>query len=229
MKFSNPRQMTAIALCWAGILFGYDYHKNPRTPREYWREFVSGHAEPTLQAAYSQPHLTLTMNHLCCSGCLSDVRTALEPLHWLGKATVREAIASQESADLSADSVASNANRLEVDITDISQADFVALDRALRDEGLVAERMDLSGIPHFQLEAEVKHLCCTVCSTSLLHIADLLRAYHQSWVKDVTVKKNDRKIVASVRYNTVVDVMGFVAGLNALGFAPSAIRVVFEI
>src|SRR5580692_2786587 len=84
MHFASPKQLVALALVWAALLVGYDHHRNPKPLHGYWMEFLGGSSRPGAGTPSDRPHLRLSMPHLCCSGCLSDVRTALEPLRGLG-------------------------------------------------------------------------------------------------------------------------------------------------
>src|SRR5271165_4154762 len=163
MHFASTRQLIAIAVTWALLLLAYDQHKSPRPFSAYWKEFLGGSTRPEASAATDRPHLKVSMPHLCCTGCLSDVRTAIEPLHWLGTPQVAAEPPSIEHVEeVSKDPTYTN--QLDVDITDLGAADFVAFDQALRSAGLAADKIEVSGLGHFRLEVELPHMCCGVCS-----------------------------------------------------------------
>jgi hypothetical protein len=226
MHFASSRQLIAIALVWAALLVGYEQHTIPRSLRAYWVEFIGGSTRPVASAASDRPHLKLSMPHLCCSGCLDDLRAALLPLHWLGTPQVVATPPSIEQANASPQDTA-YANQLDLDITDLASLDFLALDRALRDAGLSAEKIEVSGIGHFGLLVELPHLCCTVCSTAAdAQLERLLKLVEQGrWLDSMTVNKVKKTVTVYARLNAVVDVVDLTTALARAGFYPRSIRV----
>jgi hypothetical protein len=224
MRFSTVRQIVLLTLAWAAVLFIVDYVKNPRPMAQLFDARL-------VAPVASRPHLSLWMNHLCCSGCLDDVREALASIPGLGPADVARTTdlpARDEVNDTTANEMG-YANRVEVDVTDLRVLDFVTLDHALEKTGLVAEQVELSGVPHFRLEAELHHVCCRACSKALesgFEVAKSLRATGRfNWLDSITVNKERRTVVAHARFNKAADVEELIGALHRLGFAPTALRV----
>jgi hypothetical protein len=230
VKFSNAKQIIGILVGWALALLVIDEIKDPRPLTQILGK------PPTIDPATNlrNPHLTLFMNHLCCTGCLGDVREALAKLPWLGKVDIPDEgnLLPQEKASAQpvAETLSAYGNRLEVDVKDVAGIDFVALEKALREVGLIAERIDFGGVRHFRLEAELNHVCCELCSKAAqqgLEIAQALRANGANikWLDSVQVIKEKKKIVAHARYDAVVDIVDFMTVLGHIGYAPSALTV----
>jgi hypothetical protein len=225
MRFATFRQIVVLALGWVVVLFVVDYVKNPRP---LLRGFD---ARMGTSLGASRPHLTLWMNHLCCSGCRDDVREALKTIPGLGAADVARPTDLPDVEKMAAGTVSepSYSNRIEVDVTDVGAVDFVALDRALEKTGLVAEQVELSGVPHFRLEAQVNHICCRACSKALESGFDIAKSLRASgrfrWIDSISVSKERRRVVAHARYNATADVEELMGALHHLGFAPSAVRI----
>jgi hypothetical protein len=227
MTFSNPKQIIALMLAWTLALFAIDYVKNPQSIR-----LGFGAKAPAAASNITKPTVRIWMNHLCCSGCLGDVRKALGTVHGLGAVTVLEEVEAREQADTDpkpAGAVPSYANKVDVTVDDIALVDFMAIDRALRDEGLTAEHMEFGGVSHFRLEAELKHICCGLCTTGIdqgMQIAKSLRGTGQfAWLDSVSVNKTEHRLVAYARFDKTVDVLELIVALNHLGFAPSSLNV----
>ena len=234
MKFtlSNPRQIVAMTLVWAATLFAIDYIKYPRPFALFFgmkREGFANAVRPT------NPTITLSVNHLCCSGCLDDLRAALQPFTWadkveLDKDTLARGATSQGEQ---APNDFSNRVRIEIKAENLARVDFVALDRAVRDAGLVAEHIQFGGIPNMRLEAHIPHLCCNMCKVAVaegVQIARQLRSRSDlKWLDSINVDRPLKTVTAYTRYDSVVDVGEFIADLNHLGFAPATLTVSPEI
>ena len=226
MHFAKARQLIAIAIVWAVLPRAYDQHKNPRPLSTYWAEFRGSHTRPTVISAGDTPRVRLAMPHLCCTGCLNDVRAALKPLTWLGPGRV--VVPPPEIENVSATPAdASNANQVDLDLLDLTKTDFVALDPLLRDAGLAAERIEVSGIGHFRLEVELPHLCCTLCSRAAdEQLERLLRKETEGrWLDSMTLNHVKKTLVIYARLNAVVDVVELTTALAHAGFAARSIRV----
>jgi hypothetical protein len=227
MRFSTVRQIVLLTLAWAAALFIVDYVKNPRPMAQlFGAHFVAPVA--------SRPHLSLWMNHLCCSGCLVDVQEALGGIPGLGLADVARPtdLPNREKVDDAIANETGYANRIEVDVTDLKVLDFVTLNHALEKTGLVAEQVELSGVPHFRLEAELQHVCCGACSRALESGFDVVKSLRATgrftWLDSATVNKERRTIVAHARYNKAADIQELIAAIHHLGFAPIALRVLVD-
>ena len=228
MRFSNPKQIIGLTIVWAVVLFAADYVMNPRPVAQLFGGRLGGAAH------VSRPHLSIWMNHLCCSGCLDDVQQVLAGLSGLGTAELAQAgeLPSRESVDPSATTESSTANRLEIDVTDIRLVEFVALDRALENTGLAVERVEFGGVQHFRIEAELKHLCCQTCVRGLelgLNIAKSLRATGRfGWIDSITTNKERHSLTAHARYDKTVDVEELIGALHHIGFAPASVRILVD-
>jgi hypothetical protein len=65
-----------------GGAFRYRIHQTPAALSELFgmkQERFGDAVRPT------NPTITMLVNHLCCSGCLDDMRAALQPLTWVDK------------------------------------------------------------------------------------------------------------------------------------------------
>ena len=178
-----------------------------------------------------KPVIKLWMNHLCCTGCLSDVTKALEKVPSV-KVKQKE-LASQESADMESGREAEGLrHEVELEVTDLKTVDFMAIDRALRDAGLVADRMELSGPRHFRLNAELHHMCCGLCATGVregLEITKGLKSQgHFKWLDSFVVDKPKKLVVAHARYDAVADVSELINALNHIGFQPTSLFAVID-
>lgn len=230
MKFtlSNPRQIVTMTLVWATALFAVDYMKHPRPLSVLFGIKREGLGEA---ARLTNPTIILKVNHLCCSGCLDDLRAALQPLSWADKVELDKS-ALTRGADNQREPALndfSNRVRIEVKAEDIARMDFMALDRALRDAGFVAEHIEFSGIPHMRLEARVTHLCCNLCKVAVEEGVKIATqpgtGSDFKWIDNVKVDRPQKTVAAYTRYDSIVDVGEFIAALNHLGFAPATLTV----
>jgi copper chaperone CopZ len=226
MTFASTKTLVVMTVLWAIALFGIDYAKNPKAAEQL---FTSKHMGES--AKDGKPVIKLWMNHLCCTACLSDVTTALEKLPNI-KVKQKE-LTSQESADMeTAAKPKDYGNEVELEIADLKTIDFMAIDRALRDAGLTADRMELSGPRHFRLNAELHHICCGLCATGVregLEITKGLKSQgHFKWLDSFVVDKQKKLVVAHARYDATADVQELVLALNHIGFQPTSIFAVVD-
>jgi copper chaperone CopZ len=226
MTFASTKTLVVMTVLWAIALFGIDYAKNPKAAEQL---FTSKHMGES--AKDGKPVIKLWMNHLCCTACLSDVTTALEKLPNI-KVKQKE-LASQEAADMeTAAKPKDYGNEVELEIADLKTIDFMAIDRALRDAGLTADRMELSGPRHFRLNAELHHICCGLCATGVregLEITKGLKSQgHFKWLDSFVVDKQKKLVVAHARYDATADVQELVLALNHIGFQPTSIFAVVD-
>jgi hypothetical protein len=109
----------------------------------------------------------------------------------------------------------------------------MALDRALRDAGFVAARMELSGIPDMRLEAHVTHLCCNLCEVAIEKGVKVAiqpgAAGNFKWLDTINVDRPQKTVTAYPRSDSIVDVGQFIGALNHLGFAPATLMISREI
>jgi copper chaperone CopZ len=226
MTFASTKTLVVLTILWAVALFGIDYAKNPKAAEQLWSSKHMGES-----AKDGKPVIKLWMNHLCCTSCLSDVTKALEKV-----ASVKvksKDLPSQESADMeSATKAKDYGNEVELEITELRTIDFMAIDRALRDAGLVADRMELSGPRHFRLAAELHHLCCGLCATGVregLEITKGLKAQgHFKWLDSFVVDKPKKLVTAHARYDAVADVSELINALNHIGFQPTSLYAIVD-
>ncbi len=225
MNFATARQIIILVIVIAIGCYVFDYYKNPHL----WH-----HATTTSASAEKGARLTLWINHLCCSECLNDARQALAALPGIdaAKASGPKQLLTRAQADQSTASLPEYGNSLELVVGDPDKLDFVTLDKTLRDKGLVAGRMELSGIEHFRLAAKVDHLCCGMCDRSAHERIAFLKARGQGgqlkWLDSVSVDRDAKTIVAHARYlqaGRTVDVTELLGALNDIGYAPRSVRV----
>jgi hypothetical protein len=226
MKFATVKQIIVLTAITCIGLFGLDYYKNP----QLWHSRSASTASPGVR-------LTLWMNHLCCLGCLADVRQALAGVPGIdaANATGPKQLLTQADANVQGASLPDYGNTVELPISDLEKLDLVAVDRALRDKGFVAGRMEFSGVEHFRMEALLQHLCCGMCDRSIQDRIAFLKAKGSAgqlkWLDSVTVDHEKKTVAAHARFlepGKTVDVVEFLSGLNYLGYEPSSLRIIAE-
>ncbi len=226
MTFATTRTLVVMTILWAVALFGIDYAKNPKGAEQLFSSKGMG-----VSAKDGKPVIKLWMNHLCCTGCLSDVTKALEKIPNI-KVKPKD-LESQESADMEAtDKPKDYGNEVELEITDLKTIDFMSIDHALRDAGLTAERMELSGPRHFRLNAELKHVCCGLCATGVREGLEITRGLKSQgrfkWLDSFVVDKQKKLVTAHARYDAAADVEELIYALNHVGFQPTSIFAVVD-
>lgn len=225
MNFASRRLIISLVVLITAGCYAFDYYKNP----QLWHHRTAATAN-----ADKVGRLTLWINHLCCSDCLNDTRKALAALPGIDATNVSgpKQLLTRAQADQTTASLPTYGNSLELVVSDPDKLDFVALDKAIRDQGLVAGRMELSGIEHFRLAAQVEHLCCGMCERSAHERMAFLKARGQSgqlrWLDSVSVDRDAKTIVAHARYLEAgrnVDVAEFLGALNDIGYAPRSVHI----
>jgi hypothetical protein len=225
MKFASAKQAIFLIVVTCVGLYALDYYKNP----QLWH-----HESEATEASGKGARLVLWMNHLCCTGCLSDIRQALAgaPGVDLVNATAPQLL-TQEQANREGASLADYGNVVQLPITDLDKLDLVAIDRALRDKGFVAGRMELAGVEHFRLEAVLDHLCCGMCDRAVHERFAFLKSKglggQFKWLDSVNVDHEKKTVIAYARFlqpGKTVDIAEFLSGLNYLGYEPHSMRVV---
>ncbi len=224
MKFASVTQIIVLSVVTCAGLFALDYWKNP----QLWH-----HPQESATPAKGM-RLTLWMNYLSCTTCMDEVREALKTVPGIDGAAARTpaALPTKAQAEQIGNSQSEYGNTVELAITDLDKLDFAALDKALRDKGLVAGRMELGGIEHFRLEATVNHLCCGACTRALQERVAFLKAKAAGgqfrWLDSLGVDNDKKLITAYARYlepGKTVDVTDFIMGLNDIGYVPTSVRV----
>lgn len=226
MTFATTRTLVVMTILWAIALFGIDYAKNPKAAEQLFSSKSMG-----VSAKDGKPVIKLWMNHMCCTGCLSDVTKALEKIP--GIKVKQKELESQESADMEAANKPKDyGNEVELEITDLKTIDFMTIDHALRDAGLTADRMELSGPRHFRLNAELKHVCCGLCATGVREGLEITRGLksqgHFKWLDSFVVDKQKKLVTAHARYDAAADVNELIIALNHIGFQPTSVFAVVD-
>jgi len=225
MKFATATQIAVMVVVITAGCYAFDYVKNP----QLWH-----HAEVVPASAGKGAHLTLWINHLCCSSCLDEVRQALVPVPGIdvAHATGPKQLLTHDQADKSTASLPDYGNAVQIPVTDLEDLDLVAIDKALRDKGMVSARMELGGIEHFRLEAKVDHLCCGMCERAAHERIAFLKTRGQGgqlrWLDSVSVDRDGKTIVAYARFvqpGKTADLADFLGALNDSGFAARSVRV----
>jgi len=103
-----------------------------------------------------------------------------------GAALLRQKVAHLLSLDYPQD-------RMEIEIVRLNGVDFVALEAAVRRAGFAVAHVEVGGIPHYHLEADLPHFCCRVCSLAAERESVLARTLRGSgrfrWVESLSVQK----------------------------------------
>ncbi len=222
IRFATGTRVLAMAVAWLGVCMAIDFTFN----RHLW----SGVAETPPSAA----PLSLRINHLCCSGCLDDVNQALAELPWLKDASVSVRggkLLTQSQAD-TAGPAGDYSGWLDITVKDVEQIDFVALDKALRDEGFVASQIEFGGPRHFRFEAKVRHMCCGMCKDACERLPELARTRavgRLRWLDSVRAERAGSRVVFHARYqdpDARIDVAELLGAMDELGMPPSTLRVI---
>ena len=218
-RLATRTQIVGMSLAWLAGLLAIDYVKNPHL----WAA-AEAPARPPSAA------LSVWVNHLCCTGCLADVREALAELPWIAPAQIRarKRVVSREQAEATGPQ-SEYGGWVDVGVSDLEGVDFVAIDRALRARGMVASRMEFAGPRHYRLEAKVHHLCCGMCRDVGERIATLERARNGlRWVDSVTADRAAHTVTVHARYRSpeeAVDVAELLGAFDEAGLPPLSLRV----
>lgn len=219
------------------------------------------HADTTKPPSLTgQPLLHIKFTHFCCNGCYSSMFKAVQQFPWLSEPTIdkgeNQLLLSPQEAEQHG--IKHDENQLpdqsgsvtiKVDPKQIYQVDFVRLDRVLRDNGLRPEKIELAGIPHFNLAGEHVHLCCNNCVTAATTVfvvdknseeTKQLKLAPTSTEKpqNPSIANRDRdgfgNVVAEIDagpddkddpYKNAVNITAFINGMDKAGTVPSAIKV----
>jgi hypothetical protein len=217
-------QMIVMTVVWLAVLLVIDYTKNPHLRA----------ADPVATAATRTNGLALWINHLCCTGCMGDVRSALAGLPWVDPEQIRarEHVISREQADEHPTPQSDYGGWVDVGVTSVAAIDFVEIDRALREKGMVASRMEFSGPQHFRLEAKVHHLCCGMCRDATDRIPTLDRARMRlRWVDSVTSDRASQKVTVHARYQEAgapIDVADLLGALDEVGLPAMSLHILAD-
>lgn len=218
-RLATRTQIVVMSVGWLAVLLAIDYNKNPHL-------WAAGEAPARPPSAA----LSLWVNHLCCTGCLADVREALAGLPSIdpGQIRAREQVISREQAD-AAGPQSEYGGWVDVGVSDIDGLDFVAIDRALRVRGMVASRMEFAGPQHYRLEAKVHHLCCGMCREAGQRMTTLDRARTRlRWVDSVTADRAAHTVTVHARFQgpgEAVDVADLLGAFDEVGLPPLSLRV----
>lgn len=228
MKFANARQIIALTLLWTAMLYGADSIMHPRP----LAAILSRPPEESVGQS-SRPRVTLSLNHLCCTGCLSDLRAALARMPWAGTVRLaKENVPTRSEADAGREPPGGFANRVEIDITRLEGVDFMALESAVRRAGFAIQWIEVSGLSHYHLEADLPHFCCRVCSLAAAQQTAMVKTLRATgrfkWLDSISVLKPRKRLIAYARYGQSANVSEFEEAIERMGFAPSAIRLSIE-
>lgn len=180
------------------------------------------------------PRISLWLNHLCCSGCLSDLRSALVGFPWVAAVTLAEdGLPDRSAADAGAARPKAFNNRVDITLRRIDTVDFVTLESAVRRAGFAVERMEISGLHHYAVEADLPHFCCNLCSIAASEGTEMLKTLRATgrftWLDSVVVNKTKKRLTAYVRYDRNADITELGDALDHLGFAPASLRLSVEV
>jgi len=222
IRLATNAQILVLAVAWLAVCMGIDYKFN----RHLWAG--------TVEAPPASVPLSLRINHLCCTGCLDDVKKALQTLPWLKDAPikVREGnLRTQEQADV-AGPAGEYGGWIDISVKELSQIDFVAIDQALRAEGLVASQMQFGGLRHFRLEGRVRHMCCGMCKDACERLPELGKAKQSGrlrWLDSVSAERASGKVVVHARYQEPddrIDITELLGAMDEIGLPPFSLKVV---
>ena len=140
---------------------------------------------------------------------------------------------TQEEAEV-AGPAADYGGWLDIDVKDVNQIDFVAIDRALRDEGMVASQMQFGGVRHFRFEAQVRHLCCGMCKDACERMPELAKTRQSGrlkWLDSVVAERATGKVTIHARYlepDQRIDAAELMGAMDELGLPPFSLKIVMS-
>src|SRR6516225_9433346 len=176
MRFTlgKPVYVFTMTLVWAASLFAVDYGKHLQPLSVLFGMEREGFGDAARRA---NPTIILWVNHLCCSGCLDDLRAALRLLTWVDKVELDKDTLARRATNRRDQALNDFSNRVQIEVkaVNLAQVDFVALDRAVRNAGFFAEHIEFGGIPHARLDAYVPHLCCNLCKVAIVEGVKITR------------------------------------------------------
>jgi hypothetical protein len=222
-RLATPVQIVAMTVGWLAVLLAINYAKNT-------------HLRASERTAGRPPSaaLGLWINHLCCTGCLGDVRDALAAIPWVDIKQIhpREQVITREQAEVAAPQ-SDYGGWVDVGVTNIGAIDFVEIDRALREHGMVASRIEFGGPQHFRLQARVRHLCCGMCKDAADRIPTLDRARNGRlrWVDSVTADRAGQRVTVHARYQNAgdtVDVSDLLGAFDEIGLPALSLAVLAD-
>ena len=222
-KLATRTQMVVMTVAWLGVLVGIDLWKNPHLRAA---ERTPDKAPPTA--------ISLWINHLCCTGCLGEVRDALASVPWIDANQIhpRQNVVSREQADEHPTPQSDYGGWVDVGVTNIREIDFVEIDRVLREKGMVASRVELRGPEHFRLEAKVRHLCCGMCKDATDRIPGLDRTrLRLRWVDSITSDRAQHSVTVHARYQgagEAVDVAELLGAFDEVGLPAFSLKVLAD-
>lgn len=235
MRYSNAWQMILITILWAAALIGF--HKATHIEAEQ------------MQMEFAGPRISLFVQHVGCNEQYQSVMQILRTLPWLGELqlTLGKEMAAAHAPHGAPDPQELCVVRVQADVVQVEQADFVALNTALRDAGYVPASLEFGGLPNFALQATVPDLKCQSCvraATEALTPLPVSASYYFSTAKGVEVdpaKLTTFKWVAqrsftpaanlvtvSVQQNHTARIGEFLRALESAGLLPLSLRIAVE-
>src|SRR6185503_19919172 len=144
----------------------------------------------------------------------------------------RQNVVSREQADEHPTPSSDYGGWVDVGVSNIAAIDFVELDRALREKGMVAARIEFAGPEHFRLEAKVRHLCCGMCKDATDRIPTLDRArMGLRWVDSITSDRAQHSVTVHARYQgagEAIDVAELLGAFDEVGLPAFSLKVLAD-
>src|SRR5262249_5904006 len=112
--------------------------------------------------------------------------------------------------------------------------DFIALDQALRQEGYVADQIQLGGLRHYRLEGKARHLCTGASTQDCEPVPDIgvvKRGDRLKWLDSITTDATAGTVVFHVRIQQPsdrIDVKELFAAMDDYGMYPYTLKVVVD-
>ncbi len=215
MKFATAKVLIALTIVWAIACFGYDYFKKPRSA-----EAMLGMQHDLPSRKDEKATIRLEMKHLCAATSAAELTSALAPVPGLKLKDIsgEPSNPTGQTPDCS--------REVELEVTSLDKLDIMQLDRALRGIGLVADRIAISGLHHYRVEAAVPGSAVNdkYLSSGLEISRGLKSQGHFKWLDSFSVEQN-KTVVAYVKYDEPCDAVEILAALNQLGITPFSLVV----
>ncbi|MGZ8849022.1 MAG: hypothetical protein ACXW3E_01780 [Thermoanaerobaculia bacterium] len=218
----------ALSLLWTATLYAVDFAMHPRPIAAVMSPPVAEVLGPG-----NTPRVSLWFSHLCCSGCLNDLRSALVGLPWVGVVHLAEGnLPERSAADAGLLRPQGFTNRLDIEVGRLDAVDFVALESAVRRAGFAIERMEIGGLQHYGVEADLPHFCCRLCSVAATEQTEIVKTLRASgrfkWLDSVVINKPKKRLIVYAHYGQSANITELEEALDHLGFAPSSLRLFVE-
>lgn len=203
MTFASLKQIVTITLLWTATLYGVDYTMRPRP----LGEIMSPPAVSVENAG--KPQVSLLLNRVCCTNCVDGLKATVAKFPWAG-------------------AMRFDSDRLDIDVSRVNAVDFVPLANAVHDAGFAIDRIEVSGLSHYRLEATLPRMCTFDASEQARLTVALRSEEGAHWIDSLVISKPQSRLTVYARYGDTANVTWLSDSLESFGYVPSMIRLSAE-